>query len=146
MTYLTNWDERFIRLVEHEIKLWSKDPKKQVGALLVSPDYRQWSGGYNGLPRGIESSDISMNRKNDYFVHAEANAILNSAVDLTGWTLYVTTPPCLSCATLVIQKRIAKVVQPHIDSSSSWYGSQLEAQRLFQLTKTEVITYGTENY
>jgi deoxycytidylate deaminase len=46
------WDARFMALAEH-VAGWSKDPSTKVGAVIVSPDRRQLTTGYNGFPQGI---------------------------------------------------------------------------------------------
>ena len=90
----------------------SKDPNTQVGAVIVSPDNMNHRVGYNGLARGIEDTEERWQRplKYDRVIHAEANAIVFSKTDLTGWTLYVTMFPCSDCANLVIQAGITRVV------------------------------------
>lgn len=107
------WDYRFMELAKH-ISSWSKDPSTKVGAVLVSPDKSQVVHGYNGFPRGVrdvpayyEDKDI----KYSMIVHAELNAILNSAVRPIGWTLYVyPLPPCNECAKAIIQSGIKRIV------------------------------------
>lgn len=47
-------------------------------------------------------------------LHAEQNAILFAARDLTGCTLYVTHPPCARCTALLIQAGIREVVYPPV--------------------------------
>jgi len=121
---LGKWDERFMYMA-CGVADWSKDPKVKVGAVVVSPDKRQFSVGYNGFPVGVDDSDARLNGplRVDLTVHAELNAILNSGKDLTGWTLYATRQPCLECAKAIIQARIARVVSPPIDRVSSWKDS-----------------------
>ena len=46
------WDQRFIR-VAREVSSWSKDPSKQIGAVIVK-DKRILATGYNGFPKGID--------------------------------------------------------------------------------------------
>lgn len=135
MTHRREWDIRFMRMVYNEIAQWSKDPNKQVGALLVSPDKRQWSAGYNGFPRGC---DYINGDKNQYTIHAELNAILNAVVDIRYWSLYVTEAPCLDCALVIVQKQIKTVVCPRIRVGSSWYDSQNLAIALLTANKIHV--------
>lgn len=108
-----HWDHRFMRMAS-EIARWSKDPDAKVGVLLVSPDRRQFSPGYNGFPIGIEDDylGLSNERKNELTVHAERNAILNARRDLAGWTLYTTKAPCFECCKDVLQAGIVRVVVP----------------------------------
>lgn len=125
------WDIRFLRLASREVAQWSKDPNKQVGCIIVSPDRRRVTFGYNGLPQGVADTDERLGDvevKNRLSVHAELNAILNARTDLTGWTLYVTEPPCVDCAKAIIQAGVARVVCPSGDPTSKWYASQEEAR------------------
>jgi dCMP deaminase len=121
---LDKWDLRFLRVVD-EVCSWSKDPSVKVGALLVSPDKRKFSPGYNGFPAGVDDDDERLNgpERVPMTAHAELNAILNSGTDLTGWTLYVTRPACVECAKAIIQARVARVVSPPLPEDSSWVAS-----------------------
>ncbi len=134
------WDKRFITLAK-EIASWSKDPSTKVGALLVSPCKKKVSWGYNGLPSGIEDSDIRLKNKelkNQLTVHAELNCILN-ATETKGYTLYVTKPPCVRCAAAIIQAGIAIVVHPELVEESSWFNDQIMAQNLLTESHTVIV-------
>lgn len=108
------WDNKFIKLAHH-IKTWSKDPDRQSGAVLVAPDMRQLSTGFNGLPKGVaDTEDRLADRglKNMMTVHAELNAILNAGFSPVGCSLYTTSFPCHECAKGIIQTEVARVVTP----------------------------------
>jgi dCMP deaminase len=125
------WDGRFMAVAE-TVATWSKDPSAKVGALLVAPDGRMTSWGFNGFPRGV-SDDGRLQVKSSRLaltVHAEMNALLNCPVDPVGWTLYVTKHPCLECAKAIIQKGIERVVCP--DPAGSWSDEQTEARDLLR--------------
>ncbi len=133
MKDLNKWHERFYRMAVREVAYWSKDPEAKVGCLIVSPDRRQWTGGYNGFPVGVADTDERLSDRelrNRLTVHAELNAILNARRDLSGWTLYVTKAPCTRCAMDIIQAGIRHVVCADIDQSSSWHYDQNEAANL----------------
>ena len=120
------WDIRFLRIASREVAQWSKDPSTQVGCVIVSPDRRQMTTGYNGFPQGVRDTHERLadrDIKNSLMVHAELNAMLNARTDLTGWTLYVTKPPCMECAKAIIQVGIVRVVCPDIDRTSNWADS-----------------------
>ncbi len=112
-----SWDEYFMGIAVFS-SLRSKDPNTQVGACIVDKDHKVVSIGYNGMPRGIDESQVSwekgegLDSKYLYVCHAEFNAILNtrngSALD--GCTLYVTLFPCNECAKAIIQTGIKEVV------------------------------------
>jgi dCMP deaminase len=111
MRQAESWASVWMKVAE-AISQRSKDPNTQVGAVVVSPDNRQHTGGYNGFPVNIKETAERWSRptKYSYCLHAEANAILNSRTDLEGWTLYLTLFPCVECAKMIIQSGIKKVV------------------------------------
>jgi dCMP deaminase len=123
----TDWLSRFVA-VAMEVKSWSKDARKQVGAIVVSPDKRHVSWGYNGLPAGFPD-DVVLDRdtKNRYTLHAEENAIAQAAQDIRGWSIYVTEAPCLRCALAIHRAGITEVYSPDIDPNSQWAADQREA-------------------
>lgn len=139
---MNKWNIRYFSLAL-EVATWSKDPKRQVGAVCVSPDKRSIVVGYNGFPVNIkDSEELLSNRelKNKLMVHAEANCIVNGEQSLHGWTMHVTKAPCTNCAKLIINARIRKVVCP--SPGGSWKEDQLMAISLFKQAKIEVEFYG----
>jgi dCMP deaminase len=123
-----------MRLAE-EAKHWSKDPDEGVGAVVVSADRRQFSFGYNGLPKGHPDDEATLGDrelKNLLTVHAERNALDNAPFDLDGATLYVTKPPCIECAKGMIQKGIARVVCMNWRPESRWFQQQVQARDLLR--------------
>lgn len=106
---IPSWDEYFIGFTKYAATR-SKDPKTQVGAVIVDKDNRILSIGYNGMPRGIADDDAHWHKKHLYVSHAEANAISFCKGDLEGSTLYVTFLPCNECAKTIIQNKIKRVV------------------------------------
>ena len=112
-----SWDEYFMGMAVLSA-LRSKDPNTKVGAVIVSPDNKVISIGYNGMPRQIDEDKLSWNRgegldsKYLYVCHAEFNAILNTQMGgtLKGATLYVTLFPCNECAKAGIQTGIKEIV------------------------------------
>lgn len=112
------WDIYF--LVEALlISTRSKDPSTQVGAIIVKPDKRIVSKGYNGLPSEMEDDYIHYNNrelKYDTIIHAEENALIFAKQDLDDCILY-TWPflPCSRCASKMIQAGIKRIVAPRND-------------------------------
>ncbi len=114
-----SWDVRFLNLAAH-ISEWSLDPSTRTGAVVVDSKRRVVSLGYNGLPRGIIDSPERLNNrqiKYKIIVHCERNAIIFAQRDLSGCTLY-TWPfmSCATCAAMVIQSGITRVVAPFSDN------------------------------
>lgn len=109
---MDKWDNRFLELAWH-IASWSKDPSTKVGCILVDSDRHIISTGYNGFPRGVEDSQPRLNfRETKYMMvqHAEANAVLQAVASTKGSTAYVTHHPCSSCAGMLIQAGVKRVV------------------------------------
>ena len=130
----TIWDHRFMRLAR-EAAGWSKDPDEQVGSVVVSPDRRRFSFGYNGLPWGMaDDPEVLCNKdlKNALTIHAEQNALYNAPFDLEGWILYVTKAPCLGCSLGIRQNRIARVVSAPIRPDSRWAAEQRRAVQVLE--------------
>lgn len=130
-TVSSHWDGRFMAMARDQVMTWSKDPRKQVGAILVSPDCRKVAWGYNGPPAGFDDEMLAImdrDAKNRYTIHAEENAITNAATDVRGWTMYVTSPPCLKCAMAIHRAGIIRLVTPPLDVDSLWHAEQQEAE------------------
>lgn len=111
-----SWDEYFMMMAVMTAQR-SKDPHKQVGAVIVSPDNVPMGAGYNGFPRGIDSDEFPWDKEGDfintkypYVQHSERNAILNSTYSLKGCKLYCTRDICHECAKDIIQKQISEVI------------------------------------
>lgn len=112
------WDEYFLNIAE-AVSLRSKDPKTQVGAVIVDNYSNHIVGtGYNGMPRGINDRDVHWDspEKHDYVIHAEMNAISHCTQDLNGsqtYVIYCTLYPCLACAkTIAAAGSIIQVICP----------------------------------
>lgn len=143
----SEWDRRFMRLAR-EAASWSKDPDEQVGAVLVSPDRRRFSAGYNGLPWGYpDDPEVLCNKdfKNALTIHAEQNAMANAPFDLDGWTIYCTKAPCLECSLMIRQNRIARVVSAPIRADSRWVREQRKAVELLESLGVLVTFVALEN-
>lgn len=112
---IDKWDVRFLSIAVH-IMSWSKDPIRKVGCAIFDDDKNQLSGGFNGFARGVADLEDRLqdkNTKNDFVVHAEANAVATAARNghsLKGATAYITQLPCSQCAALLIQAGIKRVV------------------------------------
>lgn len=115
MRSVPSWEDYFLNMAATTATR-SKDPSTQVGAVLVNPDGRIISQGFNGMPAGmLEAPCWPDDLKDDLVVHAEVNAVANAArsgVSTLKATLYITLPPCLACARVVAASGISAVVFP----------------------------------
>lgn len=101
----SDWHRRYLHLAEH-ISEWSKDPSTAVGAVIVKGN-KIIATGFNGYPAGVpdigtEDRDYKLART----IHAEQNAIIQAAQDLSGAKIYCTHHPCSHCTALIIQSGI----------------------------------------
>ena len=114
---MTHWDERYLELAK-TVAGWSKDPSTQCGAVIVRPDNRIVSLGYNGFPVGVEDDWRLEDRsiKYEMIVHAEINALVSARQSVEACTLY-TYPllPCSRCASVMIQSGIYCVLAPRFN-------------------------------
>lgn len=109
---------------------WSKDPSTKVGAVIVRPNNTVASVGYNGFPRGVSDSPERLADREEKLaltIHAELNAILNAGESLEGYRIYITHPPCVSCAIHIKQAGIEEVIykKPTPELVARW-GPSLE--------------------
>ncbi len=126
-----------IRLA-HDVARMSKDPKRQVGAIIVSRDGSPISWGYNGFARGIDDDARLYDNeiKLKLVVHAEANAIFNAAragACTLDSIMVCTLFPCINCANAVIQAGISEIICPDtklIEPSSKWAEAMKESEHL----------------
>lgn len=125
-----SWDKSFLRIA-WEYATHSTCTRKQVGALIVK-DGRIVSTGFNGTPKGFENckdkfknidwkvlgpnSEIGIQHhefSEKYEVHAEQNALItliHNETNCDGATLYTTLSPCATCAKMIAQSGITRVV------------------------------------
>lgn len=135
---IPNWDEYFIGFTKYAATR-SKDPKTQVGAVIVDKDNRILSIGYNGMPRGIPDDEAHWSKKHLYVSHAEDNAISFCKGDLEGSTLYVTFLPCNECAKRIIQNKIKRVV--YLTKKISTHIPGNISTQMFEEAGVEVVQY-----
>lgn len=101
----------------------SADPSTQIGAIIVGPDRRIRSTGYNDFPTGVNNASERWERpeKYEWICHAEENAVFSAAragVALEGCTLYMpyvndtASGPavCHRCCRAIIQAGIVEIV------------------------------------
>ena len=113
MTKQERIDRSYLRMA-HIIALdRSKDPSTKVGAIIVAPDGRKMSGGYNGMVAGAPEPEQRWQTREDKYrhvIHAEVNAILNCPFDTVGSTIYCSLHPCGQCMKFIVQSGIKRIV------------------------------------
>ncbi|MFN4212816.1 MAG: deoxycytidylate deaminase [Microgenomates group bacterium] len=122
-----SWDEYFMKIAE-VVRSRADCLRRRVGAIVVK-DFRILSTGYNGTPYGIKNCrqggcqrcllrqrgklKSGENEESCICLHAEQNAVIQAAylgVSTKGATLYSTTNPCSTCAKMLINAGIVRVV------------------------------------
>lgn len=113
--------------------------RQHVGAVIVK-DKRILATGYNGAPSGLphcdevgclrDKMDVPSGERQELCrgVHAEQNAIIQAAkfgISVDGGTLYSTHCPCITCAKMIINAGIKRVV----------YGREYADKRGLELLK-----------
>ncbi len=113
--------------------------RQHVGAVIVK-DKRILATGYNGAPSGLPHCDevgclrdkmaVPSGERQELCrgVHAEQNAIIQAAkfgISVDGGTLYSTHCPCITCAKMIINAGIKRVV----------YGREYADKRGLELLK-----------
>jgi dCMP deaminase len=111
-----SWDEYFMNIAR-AVASRSTCSRRSVGAIVVK-DKRILATGYNGAPAGLrhcEHSDGGDLRDGHCArsTHAEQNAIVQAAkygTPIDGSTMYCTAQPCLTCAKLLVNAGVHRVV------------------------------------
>ena len=130
-----SWDSYFIKIA-YAVAERSTCNRAHVGCVLVKEGHILTTG-FNGSPKGQpHCNDVGHPMKNDHCirtVHAEANAVIQAAlhgVSTKGATVYLTHFPCYTCAKMLINAGVIRVV------FEEWYG---ESRVIFELLKTANI-------
>jgi dCMP deaminase len=125
------WDHYFLGIA-FSVAERSTCDRAHVGAVLVR-DKRILATGYNGSPAGLPHCDevghLMVDGHCVRTLHAEQNAIIQSAlhgVSSEGATAYVTHQPCLTCAKMLINAGVERVVYAgnYLDENSRHFLAQ----------------------
>lgn len=119
-----SWDEYFMQMAELTAQR-STCLRRQVGAIIVKEKHIIATG-YNGAPKGLphceelggclrEKLEIPSGERHELCraLHAEQNAIIQAATlgqSIEGATIYITHQPCISCAKMIINAGISRIV------------------------------------
>jgi len=145
-----SWDEYFMSLARLAATR-STCLRRHVGAVIVK-DRMVLSTGYNDTPRGLRNcgdggcarcaSDAAAGTGLDtcLCLHAEQNAIIQAAyhgVAIAGGAIYCTHQPCLTCAKMVVNAGLVRIVYaaPYPDPV---------AEQLLQDASVELVRFPQE--
>ena len=123
------WDEWGLTLAA-AVATRADCTRRQVGAVIMTPDRSIVATGYNGAPSGMPGcltdgacprgrSDVEPGSSYDtgpgscLALHAEPNALLQASLtDMGGSTMYVTDEPCPGCWRMISGTPIKTVIWP----------------------------------
>ena len=147
-----DWDEYFLGIIQEVAKRATCDRGK-AGCIIVK-DKRILATGYVGSPAGqphcdeaghmmrdVVSPDGSMSKHCIRTIHAEQNAICQAArfgIPLEGSTLYCKMEPCFTCAKMIVNCGIKKVV------CAGCYHAAQPSRELFKKAKVELRVLSQE--
>lgn len=118
-----SWDEYFMQIALL-VSSRSTCLRRKVGAIIVK-DKRILTTGYNGVPRSLshcretgclrEKMAIPSGKNQELCrgLHAEQNAIIQAAlhgISIQNSVIYCTEQPCVTCAKMIINAGIAKII------------------------------------
>ncbi len=151
-----SWDEYFIEVMDAVAKRATCDRGRS--GCVIAKDKRLLATGYVGSPAGcvhcdevghemhtVTHEDGTDSRHCIRTAHAEQNAIAHAArvgIALEGGTLYCNMAPCYTCAKMIINSGIIRVVALN-DYHSSARGKEVftEAGVTFELLNKEMTKY-----
>ena len=125
-----SWNQYFMGLAKNAASR-SKDRSTKVGAIAVGRDKEVITICYNGMPRGVDDNVEARHvrpYKYLFMAHGEENIVSTAArlgVSLMGCTIYVKClpeplPPCATCARMMINAGVAKVVYEKAEVPERW--------------------------
>lgn len=154
-----SWDEYFIKIMEMVGTRSNCDRFR--GGCVVIRDKRIIVTGYNGAPAGaptcdevghemhtVTDEDDNSRRHCTRTVHAEQNAICEAArmgISLEGGTLYCQMTPCYTCAKIIINagiKRVVCVKDYHAGQRTKEIFQQVGME--YSLLNEEITRYGDQ--
>lgn len=147
-----SWDDYFLGLVREVAQRATCD--RGLSGCLIVKDRRIIASGYVGSPAGmphcdqaghliktVAGEDGSSSRHCIRTIHAEQNAICQAArfgTPVEGATLYCTMEPCRTCAMLIVNCGIVRVVAEH------GYHAAADTRELFAQAGVELCVRSPE--
>lgn len=113
-------DEYYLKMLEI-VAARSTCVRRAVGAILVDEKYKVLSTGYNGVPSGFDhctdvpclgAQDPPGDSRRCMAIHGEVNVVVQcTRLDLAR-TLYVSCTPCFTCAKMLCNTPVKRIVSP----------------------------------
>ena len=141
-----DWDRYFLDIAELSASR-ATCQRRKVGCVLVDSKNHIVSVGYNGVPSGFDhcleipcrgalspsGTDLDLCMA----VHAEVNAFLH-LTSQDKLTAYLTVCPCISCAKMICNSNVIRVV------AKEWY-AQPEITGMLKTAGIELVVKGSKN-
>ena len=146
-----SWDHYFMEIAKL-VSTRSTCLRRKVGAVVVK-EKRILATGYNGAPKGLshcldigclrEQLKVPAGERHELCrgIHAEQNAIIQAArfgIPLEGSTLYCKMTPCRTCAMMIINAGIKRVV------CEKRYHAEADTIELFKQAGVELAIMNNE--
>jgi len=143
------WDHYFMRIARLVARR-STCIRRKVGAVIVR-DKHILTTGYNGAPKGLahcteigclrEELGIPSGERVEICrgIHAEQNALVQAArfgISLEGGVLYCTTQPCVTCAKLLINAGIERII--YLEGYADKLGNRMLIESGVELEKLKL--------
>jgi dCMP deaminase len=143
------WDQYFMQIAQL-VAQRATCVRRKVGAVIVR-DKHILTTGYNGAPKGLphcldigclrEKLGIPSGERMEICrgIHAEQNALVQAArfgISVEGSVLYCTTQPCVTCAKLLINAGIKKII--YLEGYADKLGNQMLAEAGVELEKLKL--------
>lgn len=140
-------DDRFMALALEEAQRAWDEGEVPIGAVVVHQAYDRATRTFTSKPRVIARAHNEREAKRDPSAHAEFAAMLEASRVLDAWrledcTVYVTLEPCLMCAGLMHQARIARCVFGAPDAKAGALGSLYQVHADERLNHRFAVTAG----
>lgn len=133
MSEPTRKDVQHMRWCVEGARIFSTCAKAKYFATVLDSSGSVIGTGYNGGPKGVihcedggcprflKETPARSNYDDCIAIHAEANALLHSNyAQVQGGTLVVNGPPCFTCAKLIVNSGLRRVVYLCDDSIPQW--------------------------
>lgn len=142
--------KRFVPVAQAFASMSRLDGTK-VGCLVLGSGFEVLSSGWNGAPRrskaDVDTRNLDRPTRLAWTCHAEANAVANAArsgAQLEGSTAIVTLMPCMTCAKLLVQAGVIRVLCPEPTAEFDRWKEEFDLTRaLFNECFVDLIYYDT---
>lgn len=131
---ISHRDIKWLKVCTYSAQVFATCSRRQYFAIIIDNAGHVVGTGYNGGPKGtlhcnqggcpraLQGAEHGSNYDSCIAIHAEQNALLHSNYDsrIAGSTLYVNGPPCSTCAKLIANSGIIRVVHTPDDAYADW--------------------------